>query len=170
VANPEMRYSTIIISCLRVQSLTQYANTTNPTYDTLASGTWSVVELNVGIFCVCMPSFRRFFAHAMPGCFGSTEADSESVRNAARTPSQLGESGPKKIGKKKSTLPDSLFATTMNKTGDVRVESTKPDDDELQLMVLHKSHNSVAESAEDVRREADSLYKDSYETTVPKRW
>jgi hypothetical protein len=106
----------------------------------------------------------------MPACFGSTEADSESVRNAARTPSQLGELVPKKIGKKKSTLPASLFATTMNKTGDVQVESTKPDDDELQLMVLHQSHNSVAESAEDVRREADSLYKDSHETMVPKRW
>jgi hypothetical protein len=117
-----------------------------------------------------MPSFRRFLAHAMPGCFGSTEADSESVRNAARTPSQLGGSGPRKTSKKKSTLPDSLFATTLNKTVDVRVESTKPDDDELQLMVLHQSHNSVAESAEDVGREADSLYEGPHDITAAKRW
>jgi hypothetical protein len=101
-------------------------------------------------------------AHTMPRCFGSIETDSESVRNAARTPSQLGGSGPKKISKKKNTLPDSLFATTLNKTVDVRVESTKHDDDELQLMVLHQSHDSVAESNEDVQIGAGSLYEEPH--------
>lgn len=31
---------TMIVSCLRVRSLSQYASTTKPTYDTLSSGLW----------------------------------------------------------------------------------------------------------------------------------
>ena len=177
VADPCALYSTIIVSCLRVQSLTQYANTTNPTYDTLSSGTWSVVELNVGVFCVCMPAFRRFLAHTMPKCFGSTEDDSESIRDAARTPSQLEGSGAKKRSKKKSTLPGSLFdttgslfETTITKTVDTRVESAKPDDDELQLVNMNRSGHSVAESTEDGQRGAESLYKEQHNKTIPRDW
>lgn len=162
-----------------MQSLTQYANTTNPTYDTLASGTWSVVELNVGVFCVCMPAFRRFFAHTMPRCFGTTEDDSGSIRDAARTPSQLERSGSKKPRNKKSTLPASLFNTNgsmfqsaITKTVDTRVESSKPDDDELQLVELGQAgnHGSVAESTEDGQRGAESLYKEQHSRTIPKDW
>lgn len=56
----------IAVSCLCVQSLTRYSNTSNPTYDTLASAVWSNVELNVGVICICMPAFRRFWRILSP--------------------------------------------------------------------------------------------------------
>jgi hypothetical protein len=162
--------STIIISCLRVQSLTQYANTTNPTYDTLASGTWSVVELNVGVFCVCMPSFRRFLAHTMPKCFGTTEDDAEPTRDGGPLANQFGEAGKKRASKKKSTLPGSLFDTTLVKSIDTRTEPPKLDDDELQLVDMGQGGNSVAESVEDIQRETHSLYKEQNDTMFSRAW
>jgi hypothetical protein len=100
----------------------------------LASGTWSNVELNVGVICICMPTLRRFLAHALPRCFGSTE-------DAATLPAEVNvrtiqSSAKNKGSKKKSTLPDSLFRTTIVKTVDSQVSSAKPEEDEIQLMGL----------------------------------
>ncbi|KAF2831752.1 hypothetical protein CC86DRAFT_431686, partial [Ophiobolus disseminans] len=169
--------STIIVSCLRVQSLNQYANTTNPTYDTLSSGTWSVVELNVGVFCVCMPAFRRFLGHTMSSCFGSKKEDSVPVQDAARTSSHIGGSGGKRGIHKKSTLPDSfsntggsMFGGTTTKTIDTRVESLKVDEDELQLVELSRSGHSVAESTESGQPGNESLYKQQNGNTIPRVW
>jgi hypothetical protein len=120
-----------------------------------------------------MPAFRRFLAHALPRCFASTEDDAASIREAVRTPSQLGGSGAKKGSKRKSTLPSSLFDTTMNKTVDTRVEATKPDDDELQLVAMEASgqgSNSVADSTEGARRGSDSLYNHQQTKAMPRDW
>lgn len=107
----------------------------------------------------------------MPKCFGSTEHDAHSFRDAARTPSQLGDSGAKKHSKKKSTLPGSLFDTDITKTVDTLVESRKPAaDDELQLVKLNPSGKSVAESTEDVPRAAESLYREQHLRTIPRDW
>lgn len=124
-----------------------------------------------------MPAFRRFLAHIMPRCFGTTDDDSGSIRAAARTPSQLEGSAGKKSSKKKSTLPDSLFNTngslfqsSITKTVDTRVESVKPDDDELQLVEFNRSGNSVAESTEYGHVGSESLYKEQHGKTIPRDW
>jgi hypothetical protein len=126
--------SIITTSCLRVQTLTRCASTRNPTYDTLASGTWSNVELNVGVIWICMPAFRRFLAYTLPSCFVS-KRDRISLHDKASKAQRQSSNG-NKGNKKKGTLPDSLFQTTIMKTVDTRVFSIKPEDDELQLVEM----------------------------------
>jgi hypothetical protein len=157
------------MSCVRVQSLTRYANTTNPTYDTLASATWSVVELNVGVFCVCMPAFRRFLAHAMPTRFGFGFSDDD----AACTPSELGDLDAKNVNKRKGTLPRSLFETNAIKTVDTRMETERPDEDQWQLVAVGQrgpNTNSIAGSTEDGQSRPDSFHIQQLNKTTPRQW
>jgi hypothetical protein len=150
-----------------VQTLARYASTTNPTYDTLASGTWSNIELNVGVICICMPAFRRFLAYTLPSCFGSKE-DVMSLHDKANKPQGQSSNG-KKASRKKSTLPDSLFETTITKTVDTRVSSIKPEDDELQLVKMG-AERATASSSCSIRRqtEAEVNYKVQHQAALPK--
>ncbi|KAF3001858.1 hypothetical protein E8E13_004600 [Curvularia kusanoi] len=92
-----------------------------------------------------MPAFRRFLAHILPKFFGSTE-DNVSIRAKGRKPETPSSSG-KKSSKRKKTLPDSLFVSTIMKTVDTRVSSSKPQDDELQLVEL--GINNIATESND---------------------
>jgi len=135
------------MSCIRIQSLRQSASSKNPTYDTLLSATWSTIELNVGMICICMPAIRRFLTFALPKCFGSTDKPSLGhERDAIPYYSTTS----KRRSKHKSILPRSLFNTTgslynmvVSSAGQNRVETktqtTNPQDDELQLVNLNSS-------------------------------
>ena len=61
-----------VVSIIRLQSLFQFANSTNPTWDNLAVTIWSTVEINVGIICVCMPSLRVLLVRIFPKLLGTT--------------------------------------------------------------------------------------------------
>lgn len=142
----------------------------NPTYDTLASGVWSNVELKVGVICVCMPTFRRFFALILPRLCGSAE-DDLSMHGDEQGPKNPSSSG-KNISKKKNTLPDSLFASTIMRTVDTRVSSTRPEDDELQLVDL-AANNAATESNGSIcntLNAAERSYKAQNKLTLPREW
>jgi len=145
MTGPADMASVITISCLRVQTLTKYSNTLNPTYDTLASGIWSNVELNVGVICICMPAFRRFLAHTLHKCFALRE-DSLSLPGEANLSNEILLNRLKR-GKKRNTLPDSLFATTVVKTIDLKNFSVKAEEDELHLVKMgtgERTEGSIA--------------------------
>lgn len=36
-------------------------------------GYWSVIEIDVGIFCVCLPALRSLLSRLFPSVFGSTK-------------------------------------------------------------------------------------------------
>jgi hypothetical protein len=142
----------------------------NPTYDTLASGVWSNVELNVGVICVCMPTFRRFFALILPRLCGSAEGNL-SIHGDGQGPKDPSSSG-KKISKKKNTLPDSLFVSTIMQTVDTRVSSMNPEDDELQLFDL-VTDNAAAESNGSICNTLNVVersYKAQNKLTLPREW
>ncbi|KAF2864811.1 hypothetical protein BDV95DRAFT_613177 [Massariosphaeria phaeospora] len=65
---------TLVVSVLRIQSILNYAKSQNGTYDNVPAGFWSLVEVNIGVFCVCMPAIRRILASALPRLFASTNA------------------------------------------------------------------------------------------------
>lgn len=67
--------STIVVSCIRLGALATYATSTNPLYDNLMAGVYSVLELNIGLMCVYMPALRRFLAQLTPRCFATTRDD-----------------------------------------------------------------------------------------------
>src|SRR5690348_4722249 len=71
-ANGWNNYSVTVVSMLRLRSLITFAASTNPTWDQWDVAHWSTVEINVGIICACMPTFRTLLANALPKVFGSS--------------------------------------------------------------------------------------------------
>jgi hypothetical protein len=61
-----------LVSALRVRTLFVYGKTTNPTWDFVDVGLWSIVEIHVGIMCACLPQLRAFIFTVMPRWFGYT--------------------------------------------------------------------------------------------------
>ncbi|KAH9217069.1 hypothetical protein DL95DRAFT_263739, partial [Leptodontidium sp. 2 PMI_412] len=62
-----------IVSIVRLQSLVKFSNSQNPTWDYIAIGYWSTIEINVGIICACMPSIRLLLLRAFPRFMGTTK-------------------------------------------------------------------------------------------------
>ncbi|KAH3928735.1 hypothetical protein HBH98_107900 [Parastagonospora nodorum] len=119
-----------IISIIRLQSLVQFASSTNPTYDNVPAAYWSVLEAFVGIFCICMPAMRRFLRCVAPDYFGSTKEDSRYKQHEntnivwATIPSR-------------SRLRPNLTGSGITKTVDTQVESQSNDDDEIEFVMVH---------------------------------
>jgi hypothetical protein len=95
-------------------------------YDNLMSGVYSILEINVGIICVLVPS-----------CFGSTQNDSKPKFSDDGMPNARYPSKPTR--RKKSNMNSSLFNTTIVKTVDMNMESSAMDDDEVRLVELQKN-------------------------------
>ena len=64
--------SVALVSALRLRTLVSFAKTTDFTYDVVSTGLWSIIEMNVGILCACMPGIRALFKHIFPVALGST--------------------------------------------------------------------------------------------------
>ncbi|KAE9982122.1 hypothetical protein EG328_011227 [Venturia inaequalis] len=126
---------TIVVSCVRLSAVAMYATSTNPMYDNLMSGVYSVLEINVGIICVSMPAFPRIVAVILPQCVVSTQSDSKPKFSDDDMPNSLYPSKP--FRRKKSTMNSSLFDTTIMKTVDMDAES-RPRDDEVNLVEIQK--------------------------------
>ncbi|KAJ5060160.1 hypothetical protein PSV08DRAFT_29112 [Bipolaris maydis] len=56
----------LVVSCLRIRSIINYAESLNPTWDNTPANYWSVLEANTSVFCVCMPTLRHLIAHRLP--------------------------------------------------------------------------------------------------------
>ncbi|PMD17184.1 hypothetical protein NA56DRAFT_632302 [Hyaloscypha hepaticicola] len=65
-----------IVSILRLKSLLTVAKSANPTWDFVEGCIWSIIELDVGIICACMPSFRIILIRIFPR-LGSTPNSSD---------------------------------------------------------------------------------------------
>lgn len=106
----------------------------------------------------------------LPRLCGSAE-DNLSTHGDGQGPKNPSSSG-KKISKKKNTLPDSLFASTIMKTVDTRVSSMKPEDDELQLVKL-AANNAATESNGGIcntLNAAERSYKAQNKLTFARGW
>jgi hypothetical protein len=131
-----------VISIVRLQSLVQFATSSNPTYDSVPTAYWSVLEAFVGIFCICMPALRRFLANVFPKCFGSTQTDSK-YRNydEADTPNKLSNGRPKN-SKASISFGKAFGSSGITKTTETRVESRAGEDDEVMLVEMGGVANS----------------------------
>ncbi|KAF2463476.1 uncharacterized protein BDR25DRAFT_245562 [Lindgomyces ingoldianus] len=70
-----------LISIIRLQTLVRISNSKDPTFDNPPAATFSVVEVNVGIVCACLPSLRPLFAHMLPSYFPPIPQLNTSRRN-----------------------------------------------------------------------------------------
>ncbi|KAJ5918281.1 hypothetical protein N7454_010656 [Penicillium verhagenii] len=62
-----------LVSILRLNSLINFASTTNLTWDYVSIGYWSTIECDVGVICACLPAIRSLLRRVSPGLFGDTE-------------------------------------------------------------------------------------------------
>ncbi|GAD97455.1 predicted protein [Paecilomyces variotii No. 5] len=68
-----------IVSIIRLQSLVEFATTSNVTWDYVAIGYWSTIEVHVGVVCACLPAIRSLLVHVFPSVFkGTTNAASKA--------------------------------------------------------------------------------------------
>ncbi|KAJ4359878.1 uncharacterized protein N0V89_000434 [Didymosphaeria variabile] len=121
-----------VVSILRLQSLVAFANSTNPTWDQWDVTRWSVIEINVGITCACMPTLRVLLARCLPKMFGPT-ADSSNRYPQQHVPRKGtgGESSPHV-----EFIDIIIDAESDLKSGErVAVARNKqPEDDEIELV------------------------------------
>ncbi|KAH6974039.1 hypothetical protein EDB80DRAFT_742043 [Ilyonectria destructans] len=62
-----------IISILRLHSLIGFTlHVPNPTQGSLGITTWSIIEMNIGIICACLPSLRILLARLFPRILGTS--------------------------------------------------------------------------------------------------
>ncbi|KAL2808259.1 integral membrane protein [Aspergillus granulosus] len=66
------------VSIYRTIMLKIFATSTNATWDQAAGGYWSIIEVDVGLFCICLPALRSLLGHLMPSVFGSTKGASSA--------------------------------------------------------------------------------------------
>ncbi|KAF2441618.1 hypothetical protein P171DRAFT_74974 [Karstenula rhodostoma CBS 690.94] len=131
---------TVIISCIRLGALATYETEVNPMYNNVLSGVWSVLEINVGIICICMPSFPRFVSQLAPHFFGTTQRDS-CLYGDIGTPNACGRNG-----RKKNATHLSMFDMSIVKTVDMTVEAQRASDDEVRLVVLQQTRTGAPSS------------------------
>ncbi|KEZ46553.1 CFEM domain-containing protein [Scedosporium apiospermum] len=53
-----------VVSILRLHSLVTFATSQNQTWDNAPVTKWSIIEINVGVICACMPTLRLALARA----------------------------------------------------------------------------------------------------------
>lgn len=62
-------------------TITEWGRTTNPTLDYTSLGLWSIIELDVGIVCACMPGMATLLRHILPRAFGTLKGSSNGTVN-----------------------------------------------------------------------------------------
>lgn len=56
----------LVISFVRLKTINRFTRTANPTKDTADLCLWSGIELDLGVVCPCLPSFRLLFKKLFP--------------------------------------------------------------------------------------------------------
>jgi hypothetical protein len=129
--------STLIVSCLRIERVLSYAKSQNPTWDNIPADYWSVMEANLGVLCVCMPSLRRSLAQRFPTLFGSSVQNSNKYSYSTKDKSKEGSKRSRLRRGKTPTVGGSLWDDTgITKTMDATVTyaTRRESDDEIELV------------------------------------
>ncbi|KAF5530517.1 CFEM domain-containing protein [Fusarium mexicanum] len=63
----------VVVSIIRLHSLTLFASTSNATWDLFEVTKWSVIEINIGLACTCLPTLRSALAKWFPDIIGASQ-------------------------------------------------------------------------------------------------
>ncbi|KAH7327754.1 hypothetical protein B0I35DRAFT_472524 [Stachybotrys elegans] len=69
-----------VFTIIRLNSLLKFSKATNPTWEQYGVALWTIVELNVGIICACMPSMANMMKHFVPNLLSSSSKYSTGKR------------------------------------------------------------------------------------------
>ncbi|KAI0168811.1 hypothetical protein BJ166DRAFT_523355 [Pestalotiopsis sp. NC0098] len=67
-----------ICSVIRLQTIMEFGNSTNPTYDYSALAVWSLVEIDVGVICASLPGVAGLFRRVFPRLFSTSGSSNPS--------------------------------------------------------------------------------------------
>jgi hypothetical protein len=82
-------YSACVISIIRLHELHRTKDSSDPIWDSGATSYWSVVELNVGILCACLPTIRPFIRKFAPRLLGTTTQPANNNYKLSAIPTQV---------------------------------------------------------------------------------
>ncbi|KAI9708219.1 MAG: hypothetical protein M1820_004173 [Bogoriella megaspora] len=164
---------TTIVACIRLAQLRHYAKTTNPTMDDVGPDVWTMLELNVGVFCVCMPAARKFLVRRFPTLFGSSVRSYGKYEDTpdVKAPNSDNSGSSKRSGGKTSI--SKLGGIT--KSVDTRV-STLAEDDEIELVQTGENGSNAAPAPADpneagkFKRSSKNDEQAIYEQKVYRQW
>ncbi|KAH0604903.1 uncharacterized protein H6S33_006571 [Morchella sextelata] len=71
----------VLAGILRLSSVETSLTTTDPMWDNINLGIWSLVEVLIGIICGSAPAIKPLFSKFLPGLLGSSNAISDNSNN-----------------------------------------------------------------------------------------
>lgn len=74
--------SACIISIVRLFYLKISRDSHDPTWDSVPATYWTVIELNCGILCACLPTLRPLLRHIFPSLAHNSEKDSGGPKDS----------------------------------------------------------------------------------------
>ncbi|KAL2136941.1 hypothetical protein VTI74DRAFT_102 [Chaetomium olivicolor] len=83
----------MIVSLVRLKTINEFTQTVNPTKDIVQVCLWSGIELDVGVICPCLPSFRLLLRRLLPRLMDSSPSECPSSAGYALDPA-LGSPSP----------------------------------------------------------------------------
>jgi hypothetical protein len=124
-------YSTTVVSIVRLRSIVNFAST-NPTYDNVPATYWSVLEVFLGIICICLPALRQCYTQVSGRRSGSTESTSGYERHVPPSKAEPDSM----LGNSRDRSSTSTTAPGITKTIATRLEFSKMEDDEIELVTF----------------------------------
>jgi len=100
------KYSTCVISILRLVWLYPISIAKDVTYESPLSALWSSVELNVGVICACIPTLKSCFVKLFPKLLGVTQSQQRSSPTIPSSRRQTLRNGSKQISVQELSLTD----------------------------------------------------------------
>jgi hypothetical protein len=123
----------------------------NPTWEFFDVSLWSVIEINVGIICACMPSLRLLLVHLFPKQLGSTQQKYYGNQSGSRPRGGgTGNRGSRRFGTTSISRADQDDYPTALKSNQIAYSKTYAveygDTDELQLVNMRDADIKSARS------------------------
>ncbi|KAH6675345.1 hypothetical protein F5X68DRAFT_246505 [Plectosphaerella plurivora] len=100
-------FFTCIITIVRIRTLRQAAETSDPNWNNVDAATWSFLELTIAIVAACLPTLRPIFVKLVPRLFNSTLGRSHvntGYGSSPYAPGTIGSMTPSNAKLKKSAL------------------------------------------------------------------
>ncbi|KAF3042319.1 hypothetical protein E8E12_000934 [Didymella heteroderae] len=117
-----------VVSCLRLWSFVQFANTTNPTYDNVSGLYWCATESNLFTVVACMPALHAIFHKMLRKVRGISTYGSRG---------QYGSEGPSKgsyLRQNTDQRKNSIPFGTIKKATDVTIYRTERTSSDVELV------------------------------------
>lgn len=122
----------------------QFGNTANPTYDYAHLALWSLIEIDVGIICACMPGMATLLKRMWPKVFGTTRGTgpayptpSGKSNDSAGYNGGRGKRGFSRVGSVKNISKTTSVTVSFAEAGGVPQYANKSVD-ELELVDRHQ--------------------------------